>query len=229
VVHFGVCLAINECKEQGLRPVIAEIKTFSPMYGNLLGSRNELDIASIYEKNGAVALSYITAQRFCGNIGMLEKIVSHSSLPVLRKDFVKNEGMIDETANSGASALLLIARLLGDSLEEYVGMTMDCGICPVVEVHTAGEMLDALDTSAPVVLINNRDITRFETDGGDVSVTESIACLCDKRRLIVSASGLSTPADVSRALRVSDAVLVGTSLMRTGDAAGLLRRMAGCL
>ncbi|MEL6323391.1 MAG: indole-3-glycerol-phosphate synthase TrpC, partial [Pseudomonadota bacterium] len=63
--------------------------------------------------------------------------------------------------------------------------------------------------------INNRDLTRMVTD---LSVTESLAGALPQGRLLVSESGVKTPADITR-LHGSGArsFLNGESLMLSSD------------
>ncbi len=62
-------------------------------------------------------------------------------IPVLRKDFVVSEYMIYEANTLGASAVLLICSLLGDSqLKEYIALTEALAMDALVEVHDEEEM-----------------------------------------------------------------------------------------
>ena len=50
-------------KGEGKNPIIAEIKVFSPKYGDLLRGRDEIDILRIYEEAGVAGISYITDRK----------------------------------------------------------------------------------------------------------------------------------------------------------------------
>jgi indole-3-glycerol phosphate synthase len=214
VVYFGLSRAITSQNSRSLPAIIAEVKCYSPLLGDLRGDRRIEDIVSAYETCGAVGISYITADMFRGSLGVLRSICDMTDLPVLRKDFVTSCEQLEETASAGASAVLLIARTLGEGTAELVDVARSLGLDTLVEVHNSEDIPHAISSNTTMIGINNRDITAFERDGGTVSVTESIACLIDTDELLVSESGIDTASDLARALAHTNAALIGTSLMR---------------
>jgi indole-3-glycerol phosphate synthase len=207
--------AIKECKKNA---VIAEIKVYSPKHGDLLKGRDEIEILRAYEKAGAAGISYITeASHFNGDFKVFKKICSKSELPVLRKDFILSKHEIERTAEAEASAILLIARKLGEKTAEFVDYSLEHGLDTLVEVHNASEIEIAEQTKAAMIGINNRDISKLEVDDGDVSLTEKLARLIPANRILISESGISSVEDLRRALKHADAVLVGTAFMKAKD------------
>lgn len=195
-------------------PIIAEIKVHSPKYGDLLKGRSELDILKIYEEAGAVGISYITdKQHFNGNFDVFKRICENTELPVLRKDFLTTKDEIEKTASAGGSTVLIIARLLKENTAEFVDFALECGLDTLVEVHNTEEIEIAKNTNTTMIGINNRDISKLELDDGTVSLTEKLANLIPKDRIIVSESGISNLADLKIALTYADAALIGTSFM----------------
>ncbi len=221
-MDFGFRAVIKRAKKKGVNPVIAEIKVHSPIYGDLLRGRDPISIAAAYESGGAIALSYITAREFRGNLETLREICKFSSLPVLRKDFITSKREVERSAEIGVSALLLIARILKEETMEFADLCLDHGIEPVVEVHRVSEIAFANDRKL-TYLINNRDITRLEKDGGDVRVTAEISP--HLKGIKISGSGIKDATDLKFVLKYADAALIGTSLMLAGNAREFLKQL----
>src|SRR5207302_4092009 len=93
--------------------VIAEVKRRSPSQGAIREDLDPVAHARAYVRGGAVAVSVLTDEaHFGGSIDDLRSIAAAVTAPVLRKDFVINEVQIHEARAAGASAVLLIARVL---------------------------------------------------------------------------------------------------------------------
>lgn len=208
-----LCDTIKMNRPRKINPIIAEIKVYSPKYGDLLRGRDPLNILKIYEQCGVVGISYITAPEFKGDFKLFQALCRESSLPVLRKDFITDKSEIERTREAGASAILLITGLLKERLPEFVDYALKQGLDTLVEVHTVDEVGLANRTKTTMIGINNRDITKLEADNGSVALTEKLQPEIKKEVVKVSESGIATFGDLSRALRNVDAVLVGTAFM----------------
>ena len=123
-----------------------------------------------------------------------------------------------EARAHGADALLLIAMMLTEpALAEFVALTREHGMEPLVEVHDGGELEAALRAGARVIGVNNRDLRSFEEDLG---ATERLAGLAPPGTVIVAESGIRTAADARRmAAAGAHALLVGEALVRSGSTA----------
>ena len=98
---------------------------------------------------------------------------------------------------------------------------MDC----LVEVHDETEMGVAADAGAAIIGINNRDLRTFNTD---LAVTERLAPLAPRGKVIVSESGIHQPAHLKQLAKCGvNAVLVGEALVTSDDVAGKVRELAG--
>lgn len=214
---------IETRKCQKLNPIIAEIKVHSPMYGDMLGKRKVTEVLRMYESCEVAAISYITAREFNGSKDVLKMICKDTDLPVLRKDFILTRMDVEETATLGANSVLLIARMLRERTPEFADMAEGQGLEPLVEVHSYEDIKYANESSARMIAINNRDISMFERDGGNVTVSESLYHYIGREKTIVSASGLQSLEDLRRALAVSDAALVGSAFMRADETESIVR------
>lgn len=200
--------------------LIAEVKKASPSVGTIREDFDPVAIAQAYEEAGAHAISVLTDEDFFqGHLSHMTKVREAVRLPVIRKDFIVHEVQIYEAAVAGADAVLLIVAALEQSdLERFHEIATTLGLDVLVEVHTGEELERALECGAKLIGINNRNLTTFEVD---LAATEEISEeVPEEGILLVSESGIKTNADARRVFAAGvNALLVGESLMRTGDVA----------
>jgi indole-3-glycerol phosphate synthase len=207
--------------------VIAEIKRRSPSEGSIQEDLDPGERAVLYASHGAAAVSVLTDRPyFGGSIQDLQEAANRCTLPLLRKDFILDEVQILEARAAGASAVLLIVRILDrPTLEALVSYTRSVGLEPLVEVHTEAELETALKADALVIGVNSRDLTTFRVD---TQAAWQIIRRVPPDRLVVAESGITGPADILQAASSgADAVLVGAALSRAPSPANLLRELAG--
>lgn len=200
----------------GRNAVIAELKYASPSAGSLNVKREPEEMARAMVDGGCRALSVLTEPAFFGgSVEILKKVQKISPVPVLRKDFIISKRQVRETQALGADAILLIATILGERLPSFVDLSRALGLEPLVEVHTPDDVDTALATGAGLIGINNRDLKTMATD---LDTTRRLfPLLTGKGRLVVSMSGISTPADIRYLKGCADAFLVGSAIMRSKD------------
>jgi len=204
---------------------ICEIKKASPSKGIIAEDFPYLQIAKEYEAAGAAAISVLTEPfYFKGDDRYLKEIADIVSIPLLRKDFTVDEYMIYEAKLIGADAILLICSILDyDTLAEYIGIAHDIGLSVVVETHDENEVEMALKAGARVIGVNNRDLKTFEVD---IKLSERLKPLVPDDKIFVSESGIQTSEDIQRLREINaDAVLIGETLMRSGDKVAELGRL----
>jgi indole-3-glycerol phosphate synthase len=205
-------------RQDGIR-LIAEIKRASPSKGVFAPDLDPAALARTYESGGASALSVLTDERFFqGSLGDLQAARAAVTIPVLRKDFTTDEYHIVEARGAGADAVLLIVAALPlPRLRELLRCAEKWGMAAIVEVHTAEEATRALDVDAEIIGINNRNLHTFETT---LETTANLRKLIPSDRLVVSESGIHTPADVAQLHAWNaDAMLIGEALVTAPDTA----------
>jgi indole-3-glycerol phosphate synthase len=203
--------------------LIAEVKKASPSQGVIRQDFNPVEIALAYQQGKASCLSVLTDEKFFqGSFENLALVRQTVDLPLLCKEFIIYPYQIYLARAKGADAVLLIAAILNDKdLQYFVKIINALGMVALVEVHTLTELDRVLAIEGiRLVGINNRNLEDF-------SVDLQITCqLLEARReklqqreiLIVSESGLHTPADLKLVQEVGvDAVLIGESLVKQSD------------
>ena len=214
---FGAAL-----RQPGLS-VIAEVKRKSPAKGILNQTVDPAEQAALYAQAGPRAVSVLTDQRFFGGTNQdVEAVRRRIELPILRKDFTIDEYHVYEARAIGADAILLIVRALEQAqLTDFQALAHELGLDVLVEVHNEAELDRAVQASARIVGINNRDLATMTVD---VATTTRLRPLAPKGVTLVSESGISSPEDVRTVTSAGvDAILVGEALMSAGDPSATLR------
>ncbi|MEM2963308.1 MAG: indole-3-glycerol-phosphate synthase [Candidatus Anstonellales archaeon] len=199
--------SIEEEKERGVVPIIAEVKPFSPTQGRLIKKEEMKRYAQEFVRGGACALSILTEPKiFEGDILLLQE---KWAVPVLMKDFV-----IDRRQIGSGDCVLLIQRLLDLcrlDADEFISYAHEDKIEVLLEVHNVEEFERAKKTEADIIGINNRDLATMEVD---INTTIKILEKTKSDRIVVSESGINSPTDVKRLIDAgADAILVGTGLL----------------
>lgn len=208
---------LREAVASGWTAIIAEVKKGSPSKGLIREDFDPLEIAGIYQNNGATCLSVLTDEHFfLGHLRFLALIRETVSLPLLRKDFICDPYQIFEARAAGADAILLIAAMLDlNQLREFHAVAKEINLDVLLEVHDEAEMEKVLKTECTLIGVNNRNLRTFVTDLG---TTGRMACMMPSDRLLVAESGINSRADIVR-LQADGAraFLIGESMMREDD------------
>ena len=209
--------------------LIAEIKKASPSKGIIRADFDPADHARSYEQGGAACLSVLTdGASFQGSNDDLVAARAACALPVLRKEFLIDPWQVAESRMLGADAILVILAMVDDSLAaDLLFEAARLGVDALVETHDESEVDRAIGLGAAMIGINNRDLRTFLTD---LAVTERLREKIPATSILVSESGIATPADVARVSAAGvGAMLVGESLMRQRDIATATRVLLGDL
>ena len=206
--------------------IIAEIKKASPSKGVIRKDFNPVEIAKIYEENGAAAISVLADEKyFQGHIDYVEAVSKVVSIPVMRKDFIIDERQVLEAYAKGADSYLLITRILEPKkLRQLMEFGRQLNIEPLVEVFTEEEAKITIDEGGKIVGVNNRDLNTFKVD---INKSKN---LCPKIKewgaeIVVAESGISSKKEIDELRNYGvNAFLIGESLMREKDIGKKLKK-----
>lgn len=206
---------------------ICEVKKASPSKGIIAQDFPYLQIARDYERAGADCISCLTEpEYFLGADSYLREIAKAVKIPTLRKDFIIDSYMIYGAKVLGADCVLLISEALElAQMVEFCDIAKSLGLSVLIESHSESALQNALQTSAKLIGVNNRDLRSFKVDLG---TSIRLKKLVPKDRIFVSESGIATREDIAL-LQSHDinAVLIGESLMRQNDKTKALNDLRG--
>lgn len=212
----------------GKTPVIPDIKCKSPGEGDLMFGRDPVEIATQLANAGAPVISVVTeSEHFGGSLELLQQIANKTSLPILRKDFIKNREELIKSVEMGASAVLLISSILEKGqLISLIEESIALGLEPLVETHNEEEMKAVKEVSLSFIGVNNRNILEWEMDEGNVNTTEKLADFFPKGAFAISESSIASPQDVQRAIKAgAHGVLVGTAILKAEDPVEMYQKL----
>ncbi|GIW38012.1 MAG: indole-3-glycerol-phosphate synthase [Meiothermus sp.] len=198
--------------------LIAEVKRKSPSQGEIAVQLEAAQVAREYAAGGARAISVLTEPHyFAGSDQDLLEVRQAVDLPILRKDFTVHPVQIAQARALGASAVLLIVAVLGPLTQAYLELAHAHSLDALVEVHDEAELELALATGASIIGVNNRNLIDLSIDRSTAPRLGLLARRAGFTGLLVAESGYSEPAQLAELEGLFDAVLIGTSLARSGN------------
>ncbi|MEM9468972.1 MAG: indole-3-glycerol phosphate synthase TrpC [Pseudomonadota bacterium] len=216
---------IKALEEKEGYSIIAEVKKASPSKGVIRENFDAVEIAKIYENNGAACLSVLTDEPyFQGHDDYIQAVKATVSIPVLRKDFMIDPYQIVESRILGADCILIIMAALDDSqAQDLHESAIDLGMDALIEVHDAEECERALKLNPKMIGVNNRNLKTL-----DVSHDTGLELnkLIPDSVFKVAESGLYTHDDLHKFSDAGyNAYLIGESLMRQDDIGSALKNL----
>ncbi|TFH04559.1 MAG: indole-3-glycerol-phosphate synthase [Candidatus Thorarchaeota archaeon] len=228
--RYSIFDSLLDGRRNGIR-VIAELKPASPSQGNLSTSNFDVEnIATAYTDGGASALSVLVEPMyFGGSYELIQQIRNIIDVPILAKGFIFKPIHVAHCSTVRADAFLLMVRVVeeaGANLQLLLDIGRSLGMEAVVEAASSSEVRTAISAGAKILQINSRNIY------GDLSI--DLLNIREARNLpedvvLIAASGISKPDDMKQVFALSenrvDAVLVGTSLMKSADPTTSVREL----
>ncbi|MCW3998499.1 MAG: indole-3-glycerol-phosphate synthase [Candidatus Bathyarchaeota archaeon] len=208
--------------EEKRAAVIAEIKAASPSAGIIKERIKPQEIAESMEKGGAIAISVLTEPNyFKGSLASLVATRESVKIPILMKDIILNPIQLEAAMKGGADVVLLIKAIFDrgycdSKLDDMISLAHSKGLEVLLESRNKKEFNAALDTSADLVGINNRDLGSLKVN---LNVTKKILQGINKKgKLVVGESGINTAADLNFLHKYgADAFLIGSAIMKSAN------------
>lgn len=207
--------------------IIAEVKKASPSKGVIREDFDPVLIANQYEQGGASAFSVLTEPHwFKGDIEYVSQIRRHTTLPILRKDFIIDRYQILEALFYGADFILLIARALSTKeLKTLIDTARGVGLEALIEIHDKSDLTKAIMAGADIIGINHRNLQDFQMD---MSLSEKLVPLIPKGKVIVAESGLHSHEQLVELNKIGvDSFLIGEHFMRQDSPLEAVRKILG--
>ena len=200
--------------------LLTEVKFSSPSLGKIRTLTDPASIAKQMIAGGSKALSVLTQPHlFNGSPEYFMKVRESVDVPLLMKDIMIDKIQIDTAKKIGADYILVIQSLFDrkflNDIDEFIEYGHKQGLEVLLEVHTKDEFTNALKTNADIIGINNRNLDTLEID---LKTTEIVLQGHEKKRPILSESGINTPEDIQYLKKCgADAFLIGSSIMKSDN------------
>ncbi len=180
------------------------------------------------ELAGVTAYSCLaTGYGFDGSPARVHELASRTPAPVLFKEFVVAPEQVKVAARTGASAVLLIARLQSEGLlerplAELAAESHRLGLEVLLELHSTAELSQTDGVAADVYGVNTRDLASLRFDR-PAAYTTLDAARSRHLRPLLGLSGVEGAADAAELWsRGCDGLLVGSAVVRAAEPAAFL-------
>lgn len=216
--------SMSEALTSSATGIIAEFKRKSPSKGWIHRDVKPQEVTTLYQSNGASALSILTDTQYFGGYDEYIQQARQAgvTIPILYKNFIIDEYQLFQARFCGASAVLLIAACLTkDECKHLQHLAHELGMETLLEMHNDRDFGYA-SLEPDMYGINNRNLGTFTTD---VNNSFRLAGRLPQGACLVSESGISHPDTVKELREVGfRGFLIGERFMREADPGAALKQ-----
>lgn len=207
--------------------LIAEAKRKSPSLGEIRADFNAAELVLRYQKAGASAATVLADAAFFGGGPEIVASVARCRdivIPIIYKDFFVDPLQVELALRSGASAILVIVRVLDqETLVAVAEAARAAHLDMVYECFDEEDIARANDCGARIIGINNRDLDTFTVD---LERSLRLRRELPDGVLSITESGLRTSDDLKRMRDGGfDAALIGETILVQPDVEAAIERL----
>ena len=198
-----------ECLQRKLK-----VKKLAAAVYQVLGQKAKLKAEVVFESGKEMTDLNRTAR----GVDSVTDVLSFPSL-----EGIKGEILERDKCNTELDGKYIFIGSIVLCDEKIRAQAQELGLSALVEAHTAGEVQQALAAGAEIIGVNNRNLKDFSVNPvNSLRLRDAIPA----SKIFVAESGIKCAAD-TQALKQAgvQAVLVGEALMRSADAAAMLKEM----
>ncbi|HST47218.1 hypothetical protein [Jatrophihabitans sp.] len=213
----------------GAPALMVDVKCRSPRDGELISSERLEPYVRSLVAGGVDALSTPTDPvYFDGSISTARRIRALADVPLMRKEFFTTVEQMDESAEAGFDAVQLALSSFVDPVlfTAQKARAEQLGLEVVVSVTDSLQLERAVALGANAISINCRGLAALRLESRSAGYGQVLASLVPRHVWVVLESTVSGRADIDAAARAgADGVLMGTTVAKSADPAGLLRSL----
>lgn len=208
--------------------IIAEIKKASPSKGIIREDFHPISLAKTLEHGGAKAISVLVEPNyFYGSEVYIRSVKRFVKVPILYKDFVSTRYEIARSKALGASAILLIVKLLGEkNLIKLLKVCDEYGIEALVETHSEEEISIAVQSGANIIGVNSRNLENFSVN---IDILAELINKLPNNVIKIAESGIKNVNDIKNLKKIGvNGFLIGETFMREFSPIEKIKEFLSC-
>ena len=203
-------------QSEGYPFFITEFKRQSPSEGDINSVDNPLNQVELYLQGGCGAISVLADSQFFGgsfdDVESASRLAGAYGIPVLHKDFILDPIQVYRGRQAGASAFLMIPRILdADEINALQEAAQDLNMDILYEIHDLSDYQKIEHLNPKVIGVNNRDLATFKVA---LNRSNVMANSLPKKHSLIAESGIAAPIDLAVSSAFADGFLIGTALMK---------------